>query len=92
MGRNRVGLALQGQRLDRLDQNGILGQLQRLLADQDLPRLGGLLEPRGDVDRVAGGEALRRAGDDLAGCHADASLETELRECLAHLDRSPQRP
>ena len=92
VGRDRLGLALQGQRLDRLDLDGILGQLQRRVADQDLARLGGLLEPGGEVDRVTGGQALRRAGDDLAGRHADAPLDAQLRERVAHLDRRAQRP
>ena len=43
------------------------------LADQDLDRGRGLLEPRGDVDGVAGDQPLaggRVAGDHLAGVHA----------------------
>ena len=52
VGRDRLGLALQRQRLHRLDLDGIVGQLQRRVADQDLARLGCLLEPGGEIDRV----------------------------------------
>ena len=49
-----------------------------------------LLEPRGDVDRVAGREPLLGAGDDLAGVHADPALDAELRaSASAHLHRRP---
>ena len=51
--------------------------------------VGRLLQPGGDVDRVAGREPLLGAGHDLAGVHADPSLDAELRECLAHLHRRP---
>ena len=77
VGHKRLRLAPEPERLDRLDLNRIAGEADRLLADQDLARLRGLLEPGGDVDGVAGGEPLLGAGDDLAGVHADAELERE---------------
>ena len=47
----------------------------------DLARRRGLLEPRGDVDRVAGDERLAlSADDDLAGVDADPCLEPVLRD------------
>ena len=76
-----------------LDLDGVAGQPHAcLLADQDLARLRRLLEPRGDVDRVTGREPLLGAGHDLAGRHADASLDAELGERVAHLDRRAHRP
>ena len=58
-------------------------------ADQDLARPGSLLQPRRDVHGVAGDERLAGAGDDLAGVHADADLEAEPGDGVAHLDRRP---
>jgi hypothetical protein len=37
-------------------------------------------EPGGEVDRVTGGQALRRAGDDLAGRHADVEMRDAFPE------------
>ena len=54
VGRNRLGLALQRQRLHRLDLDGIADQLVGQRPQQDLQGTGSLLEPGGDVDRVAG--------------------------------------
>ena len=48
-------------------------------ADQELPGLGGLLEPRGDVDGLAGGEGrVAVVRDDLARLDPDPRLELEL--------------
>ena len=82
---DRLRLALQLERLDRLDVDGATHELHRLRADVHLVRRRGLLEPRGDVDRVAGDEPLARAGDDLAGVDADARLHAERRQRVAHL-------
>ena len=51
-------LALGGDRLDRLDLDGVPDQHPRPAPMQDLARRRGLLEPRGGVDRVAGDEGL----------------------------------
>ena len=71
----------------------------RRFADQDLAGAGRLLEPRRDVDCIAGGELLRGdgvAGDDLAGVdpspHFDANavvlleLGVQLNERSSHVD------
>ena len=65
---------------------------QRRLPDQDLAWLRRLLQASSDVDRVARGQALLGAGDDLAGGDPDAAVDAERGERFAHLDRGPQRP
>ena len=59
-------------------------------ADQDLARLGDLLEARGEVDGLTGGERrVARAGHDLAGLDADPRLELELVDRLEDRERGP---
>ena len=94
------GLSLHRERLDLLHLDRGTGEPQRLLADKNLTRLDGLLEAGGDVDGVAGGEALLRAGDDLARVDAGAQLKrdavvvlelvVERFELVAELDGSAQ--
>ena len=79
-------------RLERLHLGGVARQPVGLRADQDLARLRRLLQARSNVDGVARGQPLLRSGHDLAGGHADAALDSELREGLPHLDRCAQRP
>jgi hypothetical protein len=79
-GKNRFGLALQVERLDGDDLDGVLHEPLRALAQQDLARGRGLLEAGGDVHRVAGHQALTARwipGDDFAGVHADARREPD---------------
>ena len=59
---------------------------ERVLAEQDLARARSLLEPGGDVDRVARDERVALACDDRAGVHADPSVEPELPDDVAELD------
>jgi hypothetical protein len=47
-----------------------------------------LLEPGGDVDRVAGRQSLLRSGYHLTGVDADAGLHAELGQGVTHLRRS----
>ena len=89
--RDGFGLALQLERLDRLGLDRVAHEGERLVADQDLARLRGLLEAGGDVDGVAGGEALLGSGHDLAGVDADAGLHAQLRQRGAHLHRRAAR-
>ena len=68
--RDRLALPLRAEPLPRADLDGVLHERVRRRADQDRPRLGGLLEPLGEIHRVAGDERLsgtRVARDDLAG-------------------------
>ena len=59
-------------------------------ADQDLARRRLLLQPRGEVDGLAGGERrLAVVDDDLAGLDADARLEPELAHPLEDRERRP---
>ena len=74
---NRVGLPLEQQRLDRLDLDGSARQRTRPFSEQDLAGRSGLLEPRGDVDRVARRKALFRPGDHLAGVDARSQLQRD---------------
>ena len=57
-----------------------------LLPDQHLAGLRSLLQPGGDVDRIAGGEPLLGPGHDLAGVDADAAGDLRLGKRVAHLD------
>ena len=85
---DRLALALDLERPERLERRGVVDQATRERADDDLVRLGGLLELRGDADRLAGDQTLprvRRRRDDLARLHADPDLEPDavlLRELL----------
>jgi hypothetical protein len=66
-GGDPLRLALEVERLDRLDSNGMADEPVGLLSDQDLVWPGRLLQPRGDVDRVARDHRL--AGREVAGHH-----------------------
>ncbi len=77
---DRLALALDLERPQRLERRGVVDQATRELADDDRVRLGGCLELRRDADRLAGDETLprvRRRRDDLAGLDADADLEPD---------------
>ena len=57
-------------------------------ADQDLARLGLLLEARREVDGLAGGEGrLGVVGDDLAGLDPDPRLDAEVLDLLQRGER-----
>src|SRR5581483_7699641 len=67
---DRRPLALQGERLDRLDLDGVADELERRPSQQHLARRGDLLESLRSVDGVAAQERVlaRGAADDhLAG-------------------------
>ena len=87
--RNRLALPLQRQRLYALGRDSVAREREGLGADQDLARSRGLLQPGGDIDRIAGREPLGGAGDDLAGGDADPAVDPELGEGVSHLDRCP---
>ena len=96
-----LGLALRRDRRDRLDLDGVPHQPVGLLAEQHLARGGRLLEPGGDVDRVAEHDRVARgehlaprrvAGDDLAGVHPDPDRDpgpSVRRHPLLDLERRP---
>ena len=85
---DRRGLSLQLQRRERLDDDRIADEKSRLGPDENLAVGGALLEPRGDVDRVAGDERLSlSAHDDLARVDPDPCLQLVLGDRLAHLPR-----
>ena len=105
VGGHALGLALQLERLDRLGLDRVAHERVGELAEQRLLRRRGLLEPGGDVDRVAGREPLVAgglAGDDLAGVdagadrHRDAVVALELDvqrvEPGAHVERRADGP
>ena len=76
--RDRLGLALGGDRLDGLDLDGVADQVPGLGTEQDLAGTCRLLEAGGGVDRVAGRERAaraRRTGDHGAGVDAGADRE-----------------
>ena len=78
-------LALEDQRLHRLDLDRVPNEPERWLADQYLAERRCLLQPCRDVDRVAGREALLGPGHHFAGHDADPSLHTERRQRVPHL-------
>ena len=83
---DRRGLSLQLQRRERLDDDRIADEKSRLGPDENFAVGGALLEPRGDVDRVAGDERLSLAAhDDLARVDPDPCLQPVLGDRLAHL-------
>ena len=88
---HRLTLALQRQRLDGLHLDRVSSQAQRRLAEQGLPGLRGLLQPRGDVDGVTRREPLLGARDHLAAADADPPLDAELGQRQLHLRRRPER-
>ena len=53
VGRQRLGLALERQRLQRLHLDGVAHELEGVGAQHDLSRLRGLLQARRDVDGIA---------------------------------------
>jgi hypothetical protein len=104
-GAQRLRLAADGEQLRRAEVE-VARRLRGPLRHQHLPRLGGLLQARGGVDRVAGRERLARTRLDdrhdrpgvdphpqLEG-HAVALAEhrVELVEPRAHPQRRPERP
>jgi len=83
----------------------VADQAQGGLAEQDLARLGGLLQPGGHVDGVAGGVGLAEPGaavHHLAGvdagarvqAHAEVAVQLGLQvaQGVAQLDRGAHRP
>ena len=91
IGGNRVGLALQLERFDRLDVGCVADERERRLADQHLTRLRRLLQPSGDVDRVPGREPLLRPRHHLTRHDADPPLQPQLGQRVSHLHGRPHR-
>ena len=81
VGRHLLALALERERLDRLGLDRVAHQAIGARAEVDLVLGRRLLEPGGDIDRVAGRELLlgRRivVGDDFAGVDAGAVREDD---------------
>jgi hypothetical protein len=69
-----LALALQRHRLDLFGLDHPVDEVERRLPEQDVVRLGRLLEASRKIDRVAGREPLLGAGQHLAGVHADPAL------------------
>src|SRR5205823_12966229 len=91
-GPDRLGHARELDRAEFLDLDAAERQVVRAGADQDLARLGDLLEARREVDRLAGGEGrVASAGDDLARLEADARLELELADGVEDSQRGSDR-
>ena len=61
--------------------------MKRPLVEQGLAGLGRLLQPRGDVDGVTGGEPLLGPGNHLAATDADPPRDAEPGQCELHLRR-----
>ena len=99
---HRRALALQPQRPQRLRLHRIAHQPPRLRADHNLPWRGRLLQPRRQIDRIAGRQPLVSAGDHLPGIHPGAHAHTraeiglqlgvEHRDLLTQPGRRAHRP
>ena len=105
VGGYRLGLALRGDRIDRIDLDRIAHQPEGRLADQDFTGRGCLLEACCRVDRITGHERLpsrRVARDDLTRVdadperdrrpHATEQLLVQPDHPLLHLPRRTHRP
>jgi hypothetical protein len=71
---------VEGQRLGRLGLDHVRHQLVRLVAEQDLSGARGLLQPLGQVDRLAGELLVQRGGvayQHIAGVDAQPDDEVE---------------
>ena len=101
---HRFPFALDRQRRQLLGPYRVADQRPGLLTDQDLSRFGGLLQPGGQVDRVADGQGLivsRDSGHHLACVDPDPNrdsdppvpgeLQIQLVQRVPHLDRCPHR-
>ena len=99
-GLERRALALDRQRGDRLGVDRVTDQPERVAPEQDVAGTRRLLEPRGDIDRVAGGERARRRAAPVTASPVltpmrtarstpalAAQLTAQLRDLLAHLGR-----
>ena len=104
-GRDRLALALGGDRFGGRGLDRARNETVRQLADQDAARRRCLLEPGRGVDGVAGDERLAArviACDDLARVHAHAHREldpqfvaqraTELRDAGRQIERAAHSP
>jgi len=99
VGDERLRLSFCVDRLGTFEFERALGKLPRGVPDQNVARLRGLLEPRGDVDGVTGRKGAALAHHDLAGVdsHPDLQLGAELAlkvrievaELFAQLVRGP---
>ena len=91
----RPDLAVEPLQLDRpdvLDLDTAERQPVRARAQQHLPRVGGLLEPRGDVDGLAGREGrVAVVRDDLARLDPDPRLELQLVHAVQDGQRGANR-
>src|SRR5439155_19424684 len=80
VGANRLALALDLELAERLQLGDVVDEPARELADDDLARVGRLLEPGGDADGLGGDDPLARGGlcsHRLAGLDSDACVEPD---------------
>jgi hypothetical protein len=75
--RDRLGLTLQREWLDRLGLDGVADERMCTGPEEDFARVCRLLEPGGDVHGVARHERLAPPGYDLSRVEADPHLESE---------------
>jgi hypothetical protein len=86
---NGLRLPLQRERLDRLGQDAAADEPLSRFTDQDLARLGRLLEAGCNVDRITCNERLAFAGDDLTRVDPDADSQLEAADCTPDLIGGP---
>ena len=80
-------------RAERRRDDAVTGQPLGVRPEQDLARLGRLLQPGRRVDRQAGGKrGLFLVRDDLARLDPDPDLQAELLDRVDHPERRAHRP
>ncbi len=89
---HRLPLTLHDERLGWVRDDRSLHQAIGRVADQHVTGSGVLLQPRRDVDGVAGHEQVAGVGQDLACVHTDPRGDPELHECSLDLVCSTNRP
>jgi hypothetical protein len=92
IGGDRLALALQLEQKLLSDFDRSRHEPERVRSDQHLTRPRRLLQPRSDVHGIASGETLLGAGEHLASIDADPTIDTEVRQGIAHLHRRAARP
>ena len=87
MDRHELALALERDLLTRGEREGVMGELVRRVADQDLARRRSALQARGGVDGVAGHRVGGVGGRADPACHDRAGVDPDVQR-----ERPPHPP
>ena len=91
IGGNRLGLALQLERLDRLDLGRVADERERRLPISTSPGCAACSSRAATLTASPVAQPLLRPRHHLARHHADPPLQPELGQRIPHLDRRPHR-